>query len=234
MLARAIDQLVRREGPRVLAGLIRWSGDFDLAEDAFQDACARRWRLARARPPRRPGAWLTTVARRRAVDLMRRRRPDVPLEPALLDALGDGQARTPSRSPRSRTTGCGCCSPCATRRLPPTAQIALALRTLCGLTTAEIARAYLEPEATTAQRLVRAKRKIAEARIPFEVPPAERLAERLDGVLARRLPRLQRGFCATEGEAWIRRRPVRRGHSPRAPAGGAPPRRGRGGRACSR
>ena len=89
MLARAIDQLVRREGPQVLAGVIRWSGDFDLAEEAFQLACAQALEAWPVRGlPRRPGAWLTTVARRRAVDLMRRRRPDVPLEPGLLDALG--------------------------------------------------------------------------------------------------------------------------------------------------
>src|SRR5690242_13890512 len=89
MLTRAIGELVRREGPQVLAGLIRWSGDFDLAEEAFQVACAQALEAwPRQGLPRRPGAWLTTVARRRAVDLLRRRRPDVPLEPAMLDLLG--------------------------------------------------------------------------------------------------------------------------------------------------
>src|SRR5215470_15371132 len=93
MLARAIDQLVRREGPQVLAGLIRWSGDFDLAEEAFQVACAQALEAwPRRGLPRRPGAWLTTVARRRAVDLMRRRRPDVPLEPEMLELLGTDDA----------------------------------------------------------------------------------------------------------------------------------------------
>ena len=204
MLARAIDQLVRREGPRVLAGLIRWSGDFDLAEEAFQAACTQALEAWTQRGlPRRPGAWLTTVARRRAVDLMRRRRPDVPLEPELLEALAADEAESDSvpevADDRLRLLFT-VCHPA----LAPAAQIGLALRTLCGLTTAEIARAYLEPEPTTAQRLVRAKRKIAEARIPYEVPPADRLTERLEGVLSTIYLVFNEGFSATEGESWIR------------------------------
>ena len=204
MLARAIDQLVRREGPRVLAGLIRWSGDFDLAEEAFQTACAQALEAwPRSGLPQRPGAWLTTAARRRAVDLMRRRRPDVPLEPAMLEALGAGDVEremVPEVEDDRLRLLFTVCHPA----LAPAAQIALALRTLCGLTTAEIARAHLEPEPTTAQRLVRAKRKIAEARIPFEVPAADRLAERLDGVLSTIYLVFNEGFSATEGESWIR------------------------------
>ena len=204
MLARAIDQLVRREGPRVLAGLIRWSGDFDLAEEAFQAACAQALEAwPRRGLPQRPGAWLTTVARRRAVDLMRRRRPDVTLEPAMLEALAAGDVEremVPEVEDDRLRLLFTVCHPA----LAPAAQIALALRTLCGLTTAEIARAHLEPEPTTAQRLVRAKRKIAEARIPFEVPAADRLAERLDGVLSTIYLVFNEGFSATEGESWIR------------------------------
>src|SRR5262249_14489095 len=143
MLTRAIDELVRREGPQVLAGLIRWSGDFDLAEEAFQLACAQALEAWPQRGlPRRPGAWLTTVARRRAGDLMRRRRPDVPLEPAMLEMLGalgaeDGEPELPPEVEDDRLRLLfTVCHPA----LAPAAQVALALRTLCGLTTAEIAR----------------------------------------------------------------------------------------------
>ena len=204
MLTRAIDELVRREGPQVLAGLIRWSGDFDLAEEAFQVACAQALEAwPRRGLPRRPGAWLTTVARRRAVDLTRRRRPDVPLEPGLLEALAADESESdfaPEVEDDRLRLLFTVCHPA----LAPAAQIGLALRTLCGLTTAEIARAYLEPEPTTAQRLVRAKRKIAEARIPYEVPAADRLAERLEGVLSTIYLVFNEGFSATEGEFWIR------------------------------
>ena len=204
MLTRAIDALVRREGPQVLAGLIRWSGDFDLAEEAFQAACTQALEAwPRRGLPRRPGAWLTTVARRRAVDLMWRRRPDVPLEPGLLEALAADESESdfaPEVEDDRLRLLFTVCHPA----LAPAAQIGLALRTLCGLTTAEIARAYLEPEPTTAQRLVRAKRKIAEARIPYEVPAADRLAERLEGVLSTIYLVFNEGFSATEGEFWIR------------------------------
>ena len=204
MLTRAIDELVRREGPQVLAGLIRWSGDFDLAEEAFQAACTQALEAwPRRGLPRRPGAWLTTVARRRAVDLMWRRRPDVPLEPGLLEALAADESESDS-APEVEDDRLRLLFTVCHPALAPAAQIGLALRTLCGLTTAEIARAYLEPEPTTAQRLVRAKRKIAEARIPYEVPAADRLAERLEGVLSTIYLVFNEGFSATEGEFWIR------------------------------
>ena len=204
MLTRAIDELVRREGPQVLAGLIRWSGDFDLAEEAFQVACAQALEAwPRRGLPRRPGAWLTTVARRRAVDLMWRRRPDVPLEPGLLEALAADESESDS-APEVEDDRLRLLFTVCHPALAPAAQIGLALRTLCELTTAEIARAYLEPEPTTAQRLVRAKRKIAEARIPYEVPAADRLAERLDGVLSTIYLVFNEGFSATAGDTWIR------------------------------
>ena len=204
MLTRAIDELVRREGPQVLAGLIRWSGDFDLAEEAFQVACAQALEAwPRRGLPRRPGAWLTTVARRRAVDLMWRRRPDVPLEPGLLEALAADESESDS-APEVEDDRLRLLFTVCHPALAPAAQIGLALRTLRELTTAEIARAYLEPEPTTAQRLVRAKRKIAEARIPYEVPAADRLAERLEGVLSTIYLVFNEGFSATEGEFWIR------------------------------
>ncbi len=205
MLARAIDQLVRREGPRVLAGLIRWSGDFDLAEEAFQAACTQAlesW--PRRGLPDRPGAWLTTVARRRAVDLVRRRRPDVPLDGPLAEALAADEGGQAEAAPEVEDDRLRLLFTVCHPALAPPAQIALALRTLCGLTTLEIARAHLEPEATTAQRLVRAKRKIADARIPFDVPPADRLAERLSGALSTIYLVFNEGFSATGGESWIR------------------------------
>lgn len=205
MLARAIDQLVRREGPRVLAGLIRWSGDFDLAEEAFQAACAQALEAWPGRGlPDRPGAWLTTVARRRAVDLIRRRRPAVPLEGPLAETLASEEREPAEAAPEVEDDRLRLLFTVCHPALARPAQIALALRTLCGLTTLEIARAHLEPEATTAQRLVRAKRKIAEAGIPFAVPPADRLAERLSGVLSTIYLVFNEGFSATEGESWIR------------------------------
>jgi RNA polymerase sigma-70 factor (ECF subfamily) len=143
------------------------------------------------------------VARRRAVDLMRRRRPDVPLEAAMVEELGTGDAE-PELPPEVEDDRLRLLFTVCHPALAPGAQVALALRTLCGLTTGEIARAHLEPEATTAQRLVRAKKKIAEAGIPFEVPAADRLAERLEGVLSTIYLVFNEGFSATEGESWIR------------------------------
>ncbi len=193
----------RDEWGRVVATLVRLTGDWDLAEECAEDALAaalERWPADGV--PRRPGAWLTTVARRRAVDRIRRRQVGAAKEQevAVMATLEDepaGGAGVPDDRLRLMFT---CCHPA----LGLEAQVALTLRTLAGLTTAEIARAFVVPEPTMAQRLVRAKRKIRHAGIPFALPPPHQLMERTRGLLAVLYLLFNEGYSATSGSEMVR------------------------------
>src|SRR5216683_3987187 len=166
----AVEELYRSEFGRILATLIRLLGDFDLAEDAVQEAFAaalEQW--PRDGIPREPRAWIVSTARHKAIDRMRRdssfnqKREEI-LRQLITEAIPESEGLDDSAVPDERLRLIfTCCHPA----LAAEAQIALSLRTLCGLTTEEIARAFLAPPATIAQRIVRAKRKIRTARIPY-------------------------------------------------------------------
>lgn len=207
---RAIEAVWRIESPKIIARLARMVGDVGQAEDLAQEAMVlalERW--PEAGVPNNPGAWLMTAAKRRAIDQLRRRemlerkhavlardldegRPslEAELEAALDDPIGDDLLRLIFV----------CCHPV----LSSEARVALTLRVLGGLTTDEIARAFLVPVPTMAQRIVRAKRTLSEAKVPFELPAPAELGERLASVLGVLYLIFNEGYSATAGEDWVR------------------------------
>jgi RNA polymerase sigma factor (sigma-70 family) len=206
---RAIEAVWRIESPRLIAGLARMTGDVGLAEDLAQDALVaalERW--PESGVPENPGAWLTATAKNRAIDLARRgrrfedKREQLAREAGMRMAMDAAEHEAGAGGPDDDLLGLIfiCCHPL----LSTEARVTLTLRLLGGLTTEEIARAFLASEATVAQRIVRAKRTLKEAHAPFQAPQGEQLDERLPSVLEVVYLVFNEGYAATAGEAWMR------------------------------
>jgi RNA polymerase sigma-70 factor (ECF subfamily) len=206
----AVADAHRREWAFVLAATVRVTGDIDLAEECVQDAYARAlasWGTAGI--PTKPGAWLTTVARRRAIDVVRHtstRDRALPLLVERVAAPGPDELDPPDVTDDRLRLIFTCCHPA----IAPEAQVALTLRLVCGLTTAEVGRAFLVSEPTMAARITRAKKKIANARIPYRVPPVDELPSRIDAVLTVIHLLFTTGHTAPAGSDLVRRDLVER------------------------
>lgn len=206
-LQRLLDTLWRMESPRLVARLARMLGDLDSAEELAQDALVaalEHW--PKQGIPDNPAAWLMATAQRRAIDRLRQRRLHAQRQAQVIDEL-QGYAMGADQSDHLDDIGDDllrlvfvACHP----ELPADARVALTLRLLCGLSTIEIARAYLVPEPTIAQRIVRAKRLLAERKVPFEVPRLQELSARLQSVLDVVYLVFNEGYAASSGEDWMR------------------------------